>query len=56
MSEGDVVIAYERHDQLEHFILKEGDIYQNRFGTFHHSDMIGKPFGSKVDSRSSLKV
>lgn len=51
MKAGDLVIVYERHDALNHFYLKEGDIFNNRFGAFHHNDIIGRPFGSKVQSR-----
>lgn len=29
------------------FIAKDG-IFNNRFGVFHHNDIIGKQFGSKV--------
>jgi len=29
--------------------VKEGDVYQTRFGALKHDDLIGKPYGSKVD-------
>ena len=51
MKPGDLVIVYERHDQLDHIYLKRGKVYDNRFGSFHHDDMIGKPFGSRIKSR-----
>lgn len=51
MKQGDLVIVYERHDQLDHIYLKRGKVYDNRFGSFHHDDMIGKPFGSRIKSR-----
>ena len=53
MAEGDLVISYERHDALDHFYLSAGKIFQNKYGHFHHEDMIGKPFGSKIFSRTS---
>lgn len=53
MKAGDLVIVYERHDQLDHVYLKPGKVYDNRFGNFHHDDIIGKPFGSKIQSRST---
>eukprot|EP01039_Chlorochromonas_danica_P010161 gene10161-11245_t len=53
MKAGDLVVIYERHDSLDHLYLKHGMIFQNKFGAFHHNDMIGKPFGSKIASRSS---
>jgi tRNA (adenine57-N1/adenine58-N1)-methyltransferase catalytic subunit len=53
MQNGDLVIVYERHDSLDHFYLAEGIIFNNKYGTFYHNEMIGKPFGSKINSKSS---
>ena len=53
IEEGDLVVVYERHDSLDHLFIKKGSILQNKFGTFPHDDMIGRPFGSKIQSRSS---
>ncbi|KAL9240726.1 hypothetical protein vseg_014912 [Gypsophila vaccaria] len=47
---GDLVIVYERHDQMKPIKVADGAVLQNRFGVFKHSDWIGKPFGSKVFS------
>lgn len=52
MQDGDLVIVYERHDCLDHCYLKAGDELQNKFGRFLHNDMIGKPFGTKIQSRN----
>ncbi|XP_073104525.1 uncharacterized protein [Elaeis guineensis] len=46
--EGDLVIVYERHDNMKAIKLQKDSVFQNRFGVFKHSDWIGKPFGSKV--------
>jgi tRNA (adenine57-N1/adenine58-N1)-methyltransferase len=51
MADGDLVIVYERHDALSHIYLSTNEIFNNKFGAFHHNDMIGKPFGSKVVSK-----
>lgn len=48
ISDGDLVIVYERHDNMKAVKVCEGSTLQNRFGVFKHSDWIGKPFGSKV--------
>jgi tRNA (adenine57-N1/adenine58-N1)-methyltransferase catalytic subunit len=53
MNNGDLVIIYERHDSLDHLYLSSGAIFNNKYGTFYHNDMIGKPFGSKIHSKSS---
>ncbi|KAK6913088.1 tRNA (1-methyladenosine) methyltransferase catalytic subunit Gcd14 [Dillenia turbinata] len=50
ISHGDLVIVYERHDNMKAVKVSEGSVLQNRFGVFKHSDWIGKPFGSKVFS------
>ncbi|KAI5670067.1 hypothetical protein M9H77_10431 [Catharanthus roseus] len=48
--DGDLVIVYERHDNMKAVKVCEIGCLQNRFGVFKHSDWIGKPFGSKVFS------
>ncbi|XP_039128008.1 tRNA (adenine(58)-N(1))-methyltransferase catalytic subunit TRMT61A [Dioscorea cayenensis subsp. rotundata] len=48
ISDGDLVIVYERHDNMKAVKVKKGSELQNRFGVFKHSDWIGKPFGSKL--------
>lgn len=50
---GDLVVVYERHDALDHVYMEAGKILHNKFGTFPHDDIIGKPFGSKIYSKSS---
>lgn len=50
ISNGDLVIVYERHDNMKAVTVSEDLVLQNRFGVFKHSDWIGKPFGSKVFS------
>lgn len=49
---GDLVLIYERHDSLDHIYMKSGEIYSNKFGTFYHDDIIGKHYGSRIQSRS----
>jgi len=51
----DLVIIYERHNQLTHLYVKQGieNIYQNKYGAFYHDDIIDKPFGSRIYSRST---
>lgn len=50
ISDGDLVIVYERHDNMKAIKVSENSLLQNRFGVFRHLDFIGKPFGSKVFS------
>ncbi|OMO69436.1 tRNA (adenine(58)-N(1))-methyltransferase catalytic subunit GCD14 [Corchorus olitorius] len=51
--DGDLVIVYERHDSMKAVKVCESSVLQNRFGSFKHSDWIGKPFGSKVFSNKN---
>ncbi|XP_030953907.1 tRNA (adenine(58)-N(1))-methyltransferase catalytic subunit TRMT61A [Quercus lobata] len=51
--DGDLVIVYERHDNMKAIKVCQGSVLQNRFGVFKHSDWIGKPFGSKVFSNKN---
>lgn len=51
MAAGDTVIIYERHDSLSYIQLQTSKVHDNKFGTFHHNDFIGKPFGTKIYSR-----
>ncbi|RYH28932.1 hypothetical protein EON65_10315 [archaeon] len=53
MQINDLVVIFERHDSLDHLVIKPGKVFQNKYGAFHHSDMIGKPFGTKIKSRTS---
>ncbi|KAI5650511.1 hypothetical protein M9H77_36516 [Catharanthus roseus] len=50
ISDGDLVIVCERHDNVKVVKVFESGSLHNRFGVFKQSDWIGKPFGSKVFS------
>lgn len=45
---GDLAIVVERHDSYVPVYLRAGEKHMNRFGAFHHDDIIGRPFGAKV--------
>ncbi|KAJ1636634.1 tRNA methyltransferase complex GCD14 subunit-domain-containing protein, partial [Pavlovales sp. CCMP2436] len=46
---GDLVILDEG-DKLAQLYLKAGDVLQNRYGSFRHDELIGRPFGHKAVS------
>jgi len=48
MSVGDHIIVYQNRSEINTCTLAKGAIYSCRFGNFHHDDMIGKMFGTKV--------
>lgn len=53
MKDGDLVITYERHDSMGHLYLECGKVFDCKFGSFRHDDFIGKPFGTKIVSRTT---
>ena len=52
IKEGDIVIAYSNPMLIKAIKVKDGDTFGNKFGTFHHSELLGKKFGSKIESKS----
>lgn len=48
--DGDMVIVFGSHTMIEPLRLQTGGILNNKFGSFRHDDIIGKPFGSRVRS------
>eukprot|EP00026_Physarum_polycephalum_P008445 Phypoly_transcript_08531.p1 GENE.Phypoly_transcript_08531~~Phypoly_transcript_08531.p1 ORF type:complete len:382 (+),score=91.86 Phypoly_transcript_08531:360-1505(+) len=49
---GDCVIMFGSKDNAGAIKIKPGDIYNCRFGHFHHADLIGVEYGSKVFSKN----
>jgi tRNA (adenine57-N1/adenine58-N1)-methyltransferase len=47
---GDTIIVYQSHTKKSALKIEPGACFTNAFGTFHHDDFIGKPFGYKVYS------
>uniref|UniRef100_A0AC35TUD6 tRNA (adenine(58)-N(1))-methyltransferase n=1 Tax=Rhabditophanes sp. KR3021 TaxID=114890 RepID=A0AC35TUD6_9BILA len=48
IQDGDEVIIYLNFGDLKQILIKRGNVYNCRFGHVNHSDIIGKPFGSKL--------
>ncbi|KAG8758866.1 tRNA (adenine-N(1)-)-methyltransferase catalytic subunit trm61 [Serendipita sp. 396] len=49
---GDVVIVWMTRDNIVPLQVTAGLEFNNRFGVFRHSDLIGHPYGTKVPSRN----
>ena len=49
---GDFVILYGSHDHLYSVTLENHAITNNKFGNFHHEDIVGKRFGTQIPCRS----
>lgn len=52
ISDGDVVIVYERHDRMKAVTVSRNGELQNRFGVFPHNEWIGKPFGTQAVAKT----
>lgn len=49
---GDVVIFVISMDKIIADKITEGKIYSSAYGEFHHNDMVGKPYGAKLFSKT----
>ena len=53
MKEGDMIIIYLDPTNTSCLRLKKGEKFQNKYGHYQHTDIIGKEYGSKVLAASS---
>eukprot|EP01098_Paradermamoeba_levis_P007340 TRINITY_DN3027_c0_g1_i1.p1 TRINITY_DN3027_c0_g1~~TRINITY_DN3027_c0_g1_i1.p1 ORF type:complete len:341 (-),score=87.56 TRINITY_DN3027_c0_g1_i1:21-1043(-) len=54
ITEGDIVIFYSSKDNFSWEKMKKGGIFNNKFGAFHHNDIIDKAkYGSRVTSKQN---
>ena len=51
---GSLVLVYESHDTIKPVHVTPGACYQNKYGTFWHDQWLGRPYGSKVQSRRDI--
>lgn len=45
---GDMVVFFEGREAIGFDRMKVKSIWQCRHGAFHHDEIVGKPFGSRV--------
>lgn len=48
---GSLIIVFLHHDDLDHCIVEKDGVLNNKWGSFHHNDIIGKEFGVTWQSR-----
>ena len=48
---GDLVVVYGGHASIQAIVVKPGLVTNNKFGSFHHIDMVGRSFGSRLTPR-----
>ncbi|KAI8923888.1 tRNA methyltransferase complex GCD14 subunit-domain-containing protein [Entophlyctis helioformis] len=49
---GDTAIVYVNPEQITGVVVTKGGTFQNRFGSFHHDDMVGLAWGSRLATRN----
>ncbi|KAJ2119891.1 tRNA (adenine-N(1)-)-methyltransferase catalytic subunit trm61 [Coemansia sp. RSA 720] len=49
---GDLVVVYSTPETMTTMTVCSGEIFNNRFGSFRHSDMVGLKYGSKIQSHT----
>ncbi|KTW32340.1 tRNA 1-methyladenosine methyltransferase subunit GCD14 [Pneumocystis jirovecii RU7] len=54
VEEGDVVIIWLTREQVHPIVIERGKVFNNQFGSYAHSDMIGLPYGSQVPSSNGV--
>ncbi|XP_071963198.1 tRNA (adenine(58)-N(1))-methyltransferase catalytic subunit TRMT61A-like [Antedon mediterranea] len=50
VEEGDLVIIFLGHDSMLPLTVRQGETTQTRFGALRHSQVIGKQYGSKIET------
>lgn len=54
VEEGDVVIIWLTREQVYFIVIERGKVFNNQYGSYSHSDMIGLPYGSQVPSSNGV--
>lgn len=55
VKEGDKIVIYGSRENCKVITIERGKIFNNKFGNFHHNDIIGKKYGSKVLISNDIK-
>lgn len=50
---GDTIMMFGGKDSISPITVTPGLVFHHRFGSFHHDDLIAKPYGSKVQARKT---
>ncbi|KAJ1822547.1 tRNA (adenine-N(1)-)-methyltransferase catalytic subunit trm61 [Coemansia sp. RSA 2599] len=51
IEDGDIVIIYLSHNSMAPITVTAGQVYNNKFGSFSHDQMIGLRYGSKLTTK-----
>lgn len=48
IADGDLILAWMSRSNIRPIVMKAGETFHSQFGSFAHSNIIGKPFGSQI--------
>uniref|UniRef100_A0A0K0EEU9 tRNA (adenine(58)-N(1))-methyltransferase catalytic subunit TRMT61A n=1 Tax=Strongyloides stercoralis TaxID=6248 RepID=A0A0K0EEU9_STRER len=54
IQDGDEVVVYMSYGELKSLKIKSGESFNMRFGHIHHNNLIGIPFGSRVQATAGF--
>ncbi|EDO18127.1 hypothetical protein Kpol_1031p31 [Vanderwaltozyma polyspora DSM 70294] len=52
IQEGDLTLIWISRNNIRAVVMKAGENFNTRYGSFPHNDMIGKPYGSQIAIRT----
>lgn len=53
VQENDLVLIWISRDHIKPVVMKHGENFNTRYGTFPHTSIIGKPYGSQIATRTA---
>ncbi|KAJ1832134.1 tRNA (adenine-N(1)-)-methyltransferase catalytic subunit trm61 [Coemansia sp. RSA 2711] len=52
IEDGDLVVVYSTPETMSTVAVRKGEVFNNRFGSFRHADMIGLKYGTRIQSHT----
>ncbi|KAJ2362861.1 tRNA (adenine-N(1)-)-methyltransferase catalytic subunit trm61 [Coemansia sp. RSA 2610] len=52
IEDGDLVVVYSTPETMSTVAVRKGEMFNNRFGSFRHADMIGLKYGTRIQSHT----
>ncbi|AGO14263.1 AaceriAFL214Cp [[Ashbya] aceris (nom. inval.)] len=52
IAEGDLVLVWISRGNLKQLRIKSGEVFNTRYGSFAHDDIVGRPYGSQIGVRT----
>ncbi|AAS53160.1 AFL214Cp [Eremothecium gossypii ATCC 10895] len=52
IAEGDLVLVWISRGNVKQLRIKSGEVFNTRYGSFAHDDIVGRPYGSQIGVRT----